>query len=389
MKRKINVNPTYNPPRFKNAFYSFFRGFIIILSTGSFMSYINACGCGGDGAKDGPPAKKRPPSVIYNRDAFSGLGGVLLISAGGPLISGDDGRYAVFLDFDKRELTAFFLKGVRRRFYPRAGSPSRDRVYFEGRFIPPAVEGKRVIPTIFDRAYLIGEYDIKTKAIRYLFLGPFINGGFGYSPVDNTIIFDGFGWAEAGSPENPIRHHVFRLDVASGRVEEIIGSWNILHVDAVADSGRFFLLSEREEAFSETRFFIYDYKGRRLKTVPVSYEDGVLDGRYLSDDGKRIAFTRKSRGRSIHSFSVNRYARGDFGILFIQGKWLEEYRRWFRGPHCFSPDGRYLIVLFAKYPWPCEYSEVTLVLYDLDTGEYDWLVKAEFAPTSLYLDWQQ
>lgn len=386
----INVNPTtYTPPRFKNVRYSFFRIVIIILSTGSSVSFFNACGYTGDGAVDSRPAKKRVPSVVFNRDAFSGLGGVLLIAAGGPWIARDEGRYVAFLDFDKRELTAVFLKGVTSGFCPWAFSPSRDRVYFGGRFTPPAVEGEPVVPTFFDRAHLIGEYDIKAKATRYLFVGPCISAGFGYSGADNTIIFDGTGWAEAGSPENPLKHHVFKLDVASGKVEEIIGSPACLNVNVVAESGRIFLLSEREKVFSETRYFIYDYKGRRLKTVPVSYEDGVLDGRYLSDDGKRIAFTRKSRGRSIHSFSVNRYARGDFGIIFIQGTWSEEHHRCFRGPLCFSPDGHYLILLFAKDPWPCEYSEVRLVLYDLNTGEYDWLVKAEYAPTSLYLNWQQ
>ncbi len=384
MKRKINVNPAYTPPRFENARYSVFL-VCIIISTGSFLSFFNECGCASDGAGDRRPAKKRAPSVVLNRYACSGLGGVLLIAGDGPLISSDDGRYVALLDFDNGELTAVFLKGIGIGISPSVFSPSRSRVYFESRFTPPAVRGKRVTPTIFDRAYLIGEYDIKTKAIKYLFLGPFIDGGFGYSPRGNTIIFDCFGWAEPGHPENPLRHHVFKLDVASGEVEEILGSYSILNVDAVAAGGRIFLLSERKEAFSDTRYFIYDYEGRRLREVPVSYDDGVLDGKYLSSDGKRIAFKRASRVKSIRAFSVERSVRAGTEVLFVQG---EEYRGRFRGGYCFSPDGHYLVVLFAKYPWPCEYSEVTLVLYDLDTGESDWLVKAEFAPTHLYLNWQ-
>jgi len=347
--------------------------------------FSNECGTG-DGAKRGRPAKKRAPSVVLNRYACSGLGGVLLIAGDGPLISSDDGRYVALLDFDNGELTAVFLKGIGIGISPSVFSPSRSRVYFESRFTPPAVWGKRVTPTIFDRAYLIGEYDIKTKAIKYLFLGPFIDGGFGYSPRGNTIIFDCFGWAEPGHPENPLRHHVFKLDVASGEVEEILGSYSILNVDAVAAGGRIFLLSERKEAFSDTRYFICDYEGRRLREVPVSYDDGVLDGKYLSSDGKRIAFKRASRVKSIRAFSVERSVRAGTEVLFVQG---EEYRGRFRDGYCFSPDGHYLVVLFAKYPWPCEYSEVTLVLYDLDTGESDWLVKAEFAPTHLYLNWQR
>jgi hypothetical protein len=335
------------------------------------------------------PQEERLPSIYYNRRVFSKLEGFLYIAASGPLISGKDGRYVAFLDFEKCELEPVFLKGVRRDFAPWAVSPSRGKVYFSCEYEPPVINGEPSVPTFFGSVCRIGEYDTATKSIRFLFEGPFESSGFEYSGRDDAIFFAGTRWAEPHNREHPFRDTVFKLDAASGKVREIINSTATFNVEDVAEGGRVLLLMEREEVFSETRYFIRDFEGRRLNEVRVSYEDGILLYPRLSRDGKSIAFVIGSGGGKEDLFFVERCERDGVDIIFIRGKWSGKHHRWFRGLYCFSPDGRYLILLFAKRPWPCKYSEVTLVLYDLDTGEYDWLVKAEYAPTSLYLNWQQ
>jgi hypothetical protein len=333
--------------------------------------------------------EKRFPSISCNRSVCSKLGGFLYIAAGGPLISGQNGRYVAFLDFEKCELAPVFLKGVKRDFAPWAVSPTRDKVYFSCEYKPPVVNGKASVPTFFNRVYRIGEYDTATKSISFLFEGPFESSGFEYSGRDDAIFFAGTRWAEPHNREHPFRDTVFKLDAASGKVREIINSTATFNVEDVAEGGRVFLLMEREEVFSETRYFIRDFEGRRLNEVRVSYEDGILRNPRLSWDGKLTAFVIDTGGFRVDFFSVERCERDGLDIMFMRGTWSEKYHRWFQGLYCFSPDGRYLILLFAKDPWPRKYSEVTLVLYDLETGESDWLVKAEYAPTSLYLNWQQ
>jgi hypothetical protein len=369
------------------------RRLMVVLKASSFVGLcivlFGFLGCTSPPKRSADLEEKRLPSISCNRRVCSKLEGFLYIASSGPLISGKEGRYVAFLDFGKCELDLLFLKGVRREFAPWAVSPTRDKVYFDCEYEPPVVNGKASVPTFCDGVYRIGEYDTATKSITYLFEGPVESIGFKYSGRDDAIFFAGTRWAEPYNREHPFRDTVFKLDAASGKAREIVNSTATFIVEDVAEGGRVLLLMEREEVFSETKYFIRDFEGRLLNEVRVSYEDGILLDPRLSRDGKSIAFVIGSGGGREDLFFVERCERDGLDIIFIRGKWSEKYHRWFRSLYCFSPDGRYLILVFAKDPSPRRYSEVTLVLYNLDTGESDWLVRAEFATTNLYLDWRQ
>lgn len=338
-------------------------------------------------------SKQLGPAVVCNYKACSKLEGAILITIERGFyegtIVGEDGRYVVVFDFNERVVKPVFLRGIGFEYMPHAISASRDRFYFEGRYKPRRVEGEAEIPTFFECVYRIGEYEVTTKKIRYLFEGPFIASAFSYSVRDNLIIFDAWGPEEFPIRELPKTHFVFKLDVASGEAEKVITSEKPLSVNSIAEAAGVFFLTEGRKAGSRYRYVLCDYEGRLLRTVPISEGDGVLSYPAISANGKRVVFRSEKRGNPSRVFSVYGQVREGLEVFFIQGSWSEEFRSWFRGPYCFSPDGRYLILLFAKDPWPRYFSEVTLVLYDLDTGESDWLVRAEYAPAEIQLDWQQ